>query len=292
MLNAGQPAQAIPFEAIGLGKSTEFGKWISPYANAVFVSSAGYNQHNPQAIAKNTVRSLADALNWARSGRFDCIFVDPNHAEDVADGTMLNDLRPGTRIVGLGNPVQGGAQFTFTAATSAWVLNDANVSIANLRIDLGAAASANRPFEFGAENVAFYNCRILAGNADEIFTFNDNSVDNPILIGNYVTGGAAGCNAILSRGSTGVQGAIIRYNHFRISSSAALMAPDADNAARLWTDWDVADNTFINAGAGGIMYTGATWAAAAHTGNVNNNRHGGTFTVPGGFHTGGQVALT
>lgn len=107
-------------------------------SNIVYVRSTGPQSADPSALSGRLTPTLAAALAQIRSGLGDTIIVLPGHTESVADATMLDNLVPGTRIVGIGKGANMPV-FRWTATGSQWVLNDADVVIQGLRLRLEGA---------------------------------------------------------------------------------------------------------------------------------------------------------
>lgn len=106
--------------------------------NRVYLRSTGPADYDPPSLTGLIVPTLAKALLQCRANKADTVIVLPGHSESVADATMLDNLRAGTRILGFGRgsnmPV-----FRWTATASQWILNDADVLIKGLRLRLEGA---------------------------------------------------------------------------------------------------------------------------------------------------------
>ncbi len=149
----------VPWVGFGAGIKSDQGL-IFPATSrvAAYVRSTGPSNLDPPEISMSVVRTLAAGLKQCRSGFNDIVVVLPGHAENVTDATMLDNLVPGTRIVGWGCPLQDDAPtFTFTAAASQWVVNDKNVCIRGLKLK----ASMTTPFVTKAIAVTAAGCSIL-----------------------------------------------------------------------------------------------------------------------------------
>jgi hypothetical protein len=129
----------LPFAQAGYGFRTPFGVLLPPGSQvAAYLRSTGTQAGDDASIAPNLTTTLAQALSRVRSGQGDTILVLPGHSESVVDNTMLNNLVPGTRVIGVG---QGGSMPTFrwTATGAQWIMNDADVTFAGLRLRLEGA---------------------------------------------------------------------------------------------------------------------------------------------------------
>lgn len=134
-----QVVPQLPTSTTGYGYRTPFGVTLPPGSQvAAFLRSTGPQSNDDPAISPNLVTTLASALQRVRTGLGDTIFVLPGHSESVVDNTMMTNLLPGTRIVGIGT---GSNQPTFrwTATGSQWILNKADVYICGLRLRLEGA---------------------------------------------------------------------------------------------------------------------------------------------------------
>jgi hypothetical protein len=130
----------IPWVDYSAGLTTPFGTLLPPGGKVVaFVRSTGRQDNDPYPLSYPMCTTLAAALPYCRSGLGDVIIVLPGHSESVTDNTMMDNLVPGTRIIGYG---WGSMQPTFrwTATAAQWILNDANVIIAGLHLRLEGAS--------------------------------------------------------------------------------------------------------------------------------------------------------
>lgn len=151
----------LPLAVAGAGMKTPFGITLLPPGSrvAAYVRSTGIQSGDDNFIAGNLVPTLAAGLARVRSGLGDSVVVLPGHSESVTDATMLDNLVPGTRIVGFG---RGSAMPTFrwTATGSQWVLNDADVVIQGLRLRLEGANGVVKAIVSTAADIGIYGCDI------------------------------------------------------------------------------------------------------------------------------------
>lgn len=125
----------LPFFGIGGGYSSDFGAWLPRGSKAIFVRSTGVQSQDEQAFARKILPTLASGLLECRAGMGDTVFVLPGHTESVTDALMLANLVAGTRVIGLGDPLQDDApQFRWTATGSQWPITAKNCLFANLRL--------------------------------------------------------------------------------------------------------------------------------------------------------------
>jgi hypothetical protein len=111
-----------------------------------------------------------------RTNRGDVIYVLPGHTEsvDAADKGVYTGTASGFSIVGLGTGDQR-PKFTWTTATSTWLLDTAGVEIANCIFYLagahaaGSALTVAAPITVSADDCRIVNCRMFWGfDADQI----------------------------------------------------------------------------------------------------------------------------
>lgn len=150
----------LPTSTTGYGYRTPFGVTLPPGSQvAAYLRSTGSQSGDDPAIASNLKTTLASALSAVRSGLGDTIFVLPGHSESVVDNTMLTNLVAGTRIVGIGT---GASQPTFrwTATAAQWIINQANVYIAGLRLRLEGANGVVVAIDVTGSEVSIAECDI------------------------------------------------------------------------------------------------------------------------------------
>ena len=151
----------IPQVSAGVGMKTPYGITLLPPGSrvAAYVRSTGLQTGDDQFTATNLVSTLAAGLFRVRSGLGDTVVVLPGHSESVTDATMLDNLLPGTRIVGFG---RGSAMPTFrwTATASQWAINDADVTIQGLRLKLEGANGIVKAILVTAADVGIYGCDV------------------------------------------------------------------------------------------------------------------------------------
>jgi hypothetical protein len=150
----------MPFMTLGGGVATHYGTLLPPSTSvAAFVRSTGAQDGDSIEIQRNLVTTLASALDRCRANRGDVIYLLPGHSESVVDGTMLDNLKVGTKIVGIGRgsdmPV-----FRWTAAAASWAINDANVEISGVRLRMEGANGITKAINITAADVALAGCDI------------------------------------------------------------------------------------------------------------------------------------
>lgn len=252
-------------------------------ANAVFLRSIGPQSADPPALTGKIVPTLAAALAQIRSGLADTVIALPGHSESVADATMLDNLVPGTKIIGVGRgsnmPV-----FRWTATGSQWIINDADVVIHGLRLRLEGANGVVKAIVSTAADCVISGCDIeVASGATAKATIavelGTGAARNEI-VGNRWRGTATHnvTNGLLVAGA--VEGIRITDNEMVFSATAANGNINVSVAA---LNIMIARNLCLNS------HTASTaciaFAAAASTGVCADNRVGtindGTATAQG-----------
>lgn len=163
-----------PFNVTGMSRSP-WGINLPPSAMvAAYVRSAGHQNIEHVDIKNKLVTTLNAGLAKARSGRGDYVVVFPDHTENISSADQMSSLVAGTKIVGLGT---GNLRptFTWTAATSTFLFDVANVSLDNCILKLcdtgNAGVTVAAPITVSAAGCSITNCRIMfGGDADDIVT--------------------------------------------------------------------------------------------------------------------------
>ncbi len=151
----------LPMVAAGAGMKTPFGIALLPPGArvAAYVRSTGLQSGDDQFTAQNLVPTLAAGLARVRSGLGDTVVVLPGHSESVTDATMMDNLVPGTRIMGFGRG-SNMPTFRWTATAAQWALNDADVTIQGLRLRLEGVNGVVKAILVTAADVGIYGCDI------------------------------------------------------------------------------------------------------------------------------------
>ncbi len=128
-------------------------------ANVTYVRSTGPQTYDPPALTGRIYATLAAGLAQCRSGLADTVVCLPGHSESVTDSTMLANLVPGTKILGIGRgsnmPV-----FRWTATGSKWSIDDADCFIRGLRLRLEGANGVVKAIEITAADCRIEGCDI------------------------------------------------------------------------------------------------------------------------------------
>ena len=131
--------------------------------DVVYVCSLGVQNGIQDDIASRLYLTLDAAMNVCLANQGWTIIVLPGHVENV---TTTPTFKAGVTIVGVGTGDERGT-FTWTATTSQWAINVANVKIANLILNLaGTAATATvKAIVTTGASCSISGCRIIAGAA-------------------------------------------------------------------------------------------------------------------------------
>ena len=156
----------LPRQNIGAGIQTDFGTIVGVGGKVVaYVHHSGAAVTDDQAIASMTLKTLNQALALCRSGKNDTVIVLPGHAENISSADQMSSLKAGTQIVGVGSQ-NNRPTFTWTAATSTFLLDAANVSLSNLILNMDpgtGSVNVAAPITVSAAGCALRNCKIRMG---------------------------------------------------------------------------------------------------------------------------------
>jgi len=154
-------------------------------ANVHYLRSTGAADFDPPELAGRIHTTLNAACGQCRSGRGDTIIALEGHAENIASADQISNLVAGTQIIGRGYGTMR-PTFTWTTATSTFLLDVANTSIENcvLNMDPGTGTTnVAAPITISAAG-----CRII-GNTIRMGTDSNSKV----TIGITTTAGADDC---------------------------------------------------------------------------------------------------
>jgi hypothetical protein len=135
------------------GIRTSYGTLLPPGANVYYLRSTGATNLDPPEIADRLNTTLAAALLKCRANAGDVIYVLPGHSESV---TTTPTFVAGVRIMGIGH---GGNKpvFRWTATSSQWAINVADVVIQNLRLRMEGAVVV-KAIAITGSDVVIDNC--------------------------------------------------------------------------------------------------------------------------------------
>lgn len=154
------PAPYIQSAFGGIG--TPFGTLMPPTTRvAAFVLSGGVQDLMEQSVSEKLVPTLDAGLKSCRSGEGDIVFVLPGHSESVTDGTMLDNLKAGTRVIGLGDPSQDNAPtFRWTNAAGEWTVDVDNVELSGLRLRMEGANGITKAINVTGSGFKMTGCNV------------------------------------------------------------------------------------------------------------------------------------
>jgi hypothetical protein len=158
--------QNLMFQQMGAGIRTEFGTLTPPGSRvAAYVRSSGGADYDDQNIITRMYTTLNQALGQCRSGKNDIVLVLPGHTENISSADQMSNLVAGTQIIGLG---AGGSRptFTWTAATSSFLLDVANVRLSNLILNMDPGTGTTTvaaPMTISAAGCQIAGCKIRMG---------------------------------------------------------------------------------------------------------------------------------
>lgn len=168
----------LPYYGVGGGIQSVLGTILPPGAKVqAYVSSNTTYANDYPAEVRNLLRPTLNAgLALCRSGRGDVVVVMPGHTESISTADAMSSLVAGTQIVGLG---QGNLRptFTWTAATSTFLFDVANVKMYNCILNTAGSRSSTTalsvaaPITISAAGCGFYGCEANVGvDADQLAT--------------------------------------------------------------------------------------------------------------------------
>lgn len=156
-----QDAQQVYSNA---GLRTQYGLVLPPGARvAAFVRSTGLQSGDDSFLATNLVPTLAQGLARVRAGLGDFVVCLPGHVENVVDATTFSgSLLAGTKIIGVGRG-SNTPTFTWTLGASQWLVNQADVLIAGLRLQFSVNLGANitLPLNVTAADFGFFANEVI-----------------------------------------------------------------------------------------------------------------------------------
>lgn len=156
-------SENVPLYQLGSGIRTRLGALVPNGARHFFVGGTSRSDDSPELRNAGYFQTLAGALPYCRAGYGDTIFVLPGVSENVSS-TGLSGLVAGTRIIGLGDPLQDDAPtFTWNAVGSTWAMSVKNCVFENLRLVLGGADEVTKAINVTAAGCAIRGCHINVG---------------------------------------------------------------------------------------------------------------------------------
>lgn len=271
-----------------VGQRTAFGTWVPPGARVAAYVGPQSESTDAYSSSSLLVSTLAAGLARCRAGKGDVVFVLPGHTETVSTTTMLDALVSGTQIIGCA-PFGSGLMPTFTFAgttnTSTWTVDDANVTIANIKFNCDGADSIDTPLVVTAAGFRLEGCLVNLGSSttldcDTFLTLGAGST-NAYIVNNKMQSTSTAVNTNVISITAAVDGITIAGNFIRTTLSSATGGVIQIGAAA--TNLDIHHNVIRNFVEDGVGIRVADTFAA--TGMIYCNFFGGT-------DAGGTVANT
>lgn len=239
---------SLPNFTTGVGYNTKFGPVVMEPGSrvAAYVRSTGAVSDEDPVVATNLVTTLADGLARCRSGKNDVVFVLPGHAENVTSTTLAN-LVPGTRVIGCGRG-SNRPNFRWTATTSQFVMNDADVVFMNCIFRCEGAVVV-KAFAVTAADCAIIGCDIdfgstAATNLSTIGLSVEAGAHRFLVANNYIHTIAGATPTTVVAVSGVCDGATIVDNKIYAATSAAAVGVVHITAAA--TNLEISRNLFWN----------------------------------------------
>jgi hypothetical protein len=116
-------------------------------------------------MEKRRFTTLNAALAACRSGNGDAVMVLPGHTENISSADQMSNLVAGTQIIGCGFGTTR-PTFTWTAATSTFLLDVANVGLHDLILNMDPGTGTTTvaaPITISAAGCRISGCQIRMG---------------------------------------------------------------------------------------------------------------------------------
>ncbi len=270
-------SSALPYYQAMPGIVTPYGTLLKPGGRiAAYVRSTGAQDGEDHfASSGMLVNTLQAGLARCRSGQNDVVYVLPGHVESISTADFMTNLVAGTQIISAGRPgASNNPNFTWTATTSTFLLDVADVTLQGLTLTMGGADNVTAPITVTGAGCAIIGCQIIAGTTSALESATPVTVSTGAndftFAGNRVsaTGGAV-TTACVSVGAA-VARTTITGNRFFTTQSSATTGVIAVGAAA--TELDIGWNLMYNQLEDGV---GIRLANVACTGIIYNNYFGG-----------------
>lgn len=256
-----------------VGQRTMYGTWLPPGARLAAYVGPQSSLTDSYSTNGLLVSTLAAGLARCRAGKGDVVVVLPGHTETVSTTTMLDNLVSGTQILGaapFGSTLMPTFTFSGTTNTSTWTVDDADVTMAGLKLACSGADSIDTPLVVTGASFSFINNYVDTGtgasnDCDVAITVGTGATNCTIAGNVMITTGGANTNIILVSG-TGVNGLRILDNfiHGSCSSNALI------NLTGTAVGFQIGRNILHNVGA--TAPTGIAHADTALVGIIHDNR--------------------
>ena len=150
----------VPQFSQGAAVGTPWGTMLAPATRvAAYVRSGGPADGDDELVRSMLVTSLKDALRHVRSGRGDTIVVLPGHSENVDDGTFMDNLVAGTRIIGAGRG-SSMPEIRWAAQAAQWAIAVDNVVLQGLRLRMEGANGVTKAMVVTGSDFLMQGCDI------------------------------------------------------------------------------------------------------------------------------------
>lgn len=259
----------LPYYSNNVGIKTQFGSWVQPGSRVFYVHNSGGRAGDTPEVQSRTYSTLNAALLQCRSGQGDVVFILEGHAENISQADQMSGLVANTRIVGLGTNT-GRPAFTWTAATSTFLLDVIDVSIENciLNFDPGTGTTTvAAPITVSAAGCGIYGCTIRNGtDANSKVTIGITTSaagDDFSFIKNKVFAGSEASQGTCFMRLVGADRAIITDNVIRCGSTASASVGTISMLTTACLDIVIARNYIHN-----TAVTGATSQCCISSGST------------------------
>lgn len=272
---------ALPFFQTMPGIVTPYGTLLKPGGRvAAYVRSTGAQDGEDHfAASGNLVTTLNAGLARCRSGQGDIVYVLPGHTENVSAADFFTSLVAGTQILGVGNPYSSNApKLTWTAATATFLLDVADVTLANMRLNFDGADAVAAPFTVSATGCSIVGNVINHGSSSSLDSLIGVTVASG---GDFFTFAGNWSYTTSTATMTNILSATAAVDNLKILSNRAIVPLTSTNgafnigsSAVVLTNLEIGGNRVVNksTGTAGV----ASFTDVAHTGICYDNFSGVT----------------
>jgi hypothetical protein len=270
-------SSALPFYQAMPGIVTPFGTLLKPGGRiAAYVRSTGAQDGEDHfASSGMLVSTLQAGLARCRSGQGDIVYVLPGHTESITGADFMTNLVAGTQIISAGKAGStNNPTFTWTATTSTFLLDVADVSLIGLTLNMGGADNVTAPITVTGAGCMVAGCHIISGISSVLesatpITVSTAANDCLITANRFTATGGAVTTACVSVAAAVARTTITGNRFFTTQSSATTGVVSVGAAA---TELDIGWNLMYNQVEDGV---GIRVANVACTGLIYNNYFGG-----------------
>lgn len=161
-------SSALPYYQSMPGIITPYGTLLKPGGRiAAYVRSTGAQDGEDHFASSGMLVSTLNAgLARCRSGMGDIVYVLPGHTENITGADAMSNLVAGTQIVSAGIPgCSNNPTFTWTATTSTFLIDVANVSLIGLNFNWAGIDNVAAPMTVSAAGCVFMNNHVTLQSA-------------------------------------------------------------------------------------------------------------------------------